>query len=101
MTTAEIHYTEGGPRLTDHYDTDFCKWGLMAAKTLGAGYRSFTGWNLMLDVEGVLVENHDGKKIALIVNPADTGTQAQIEIGGVLWYLELLADSVSTIIIEG
>jgi O-glycosyl hydrolase len=48
----ELHYTEGGPRLTDHYDTDFCKWGLMAAKTLGAGYRSFTGWNLMLDELG-------------------------------------------------
>lgn len=165
----ELHYTEGGPRLTDHYDTDYCKWALMAVKTISAGYRSFTGWNLMLDelgspnvgpfigicgglvtrdsrtgelsysgqykafshiapyisekskiyplkatlehqltafpktklnIEGILVENPDGRKIALIVNPGDTGIQAQVEIGGVLWYLELLSDSVSTLIIE-
>ena len=21
-----LHFTEGGPRFTDHYDTDWCKW---------------------------------------------------------------------------
>lgn len=47
-----LHFTEGGPRLYDHYDTDWCKWGMMMAKVLGCGYRSFNGWNLMLDETG-------------------------------------------------
>lgn len=48
----KLHFTEGGPRLTDHYDTDWCKWALMVIKVLICGYSSFTGWNLMLDEAG-------------------------------------------------
>lgn len=48
----KLHFTEGGPRLFDHYDTDWCKWGIMLAKTLNCGFSSFTGWNLMLDEKG-------------------------------------------------
>lgn len=167
----DLHFTEGGPRLTDHYDTDWCKWGLMMIKALKAGYRSFTGWNLMLDetggpnvgpylgvcgglitrdsrdgalsysgqykafshivpyitpesriypilstdiyhlrihqypkcsreIEGVLIDNRDGKKIAVIVNPNGHGCQAQMEIDGKLWYIELHADSICTIMVE-
>lgn len=48
----ELHFTEGGPRLYDHYDTDWCKWSIMMSKTLNNGYSSFTGWNLMLDESG-------------------------------------------------
>lgn len=48
----EMHFTEGGPRLTDHYDTDWCKWGTIISRLMKAGYRSFTGWNLMLDERG-------------------------------------------------
>ena len=166
-----LHFTEGGPRLTDHYDSDFCKWGLMAVKALKCGYTSFTGWNLMLDelggpnvgpfigicggfvtrdsasgeltysgqykafshisryitaeskihplhlgesfnqricaypehtreIEGVFIENPDGKSIAVIVNPNDRGVQAQLEACGELLYVELYADSISTVIIE-
>lgn len=47
-----LHFTEGGPRLTDNYDTDFSKWVLMAVKALSCGYKSFTGWNLLLDEMG-------------------------------------------------
>ena len=47
-----LHFTEGGPRLYDHYDNDWCKWGLMISKAMRCGYRSFTGWNLMLDENG-------------------------------------------------
>lgn len=47
-----FHLTEGGPRLYDHYDTDWCKWGLMIVKSLKMRYSSFTGWNLMLDETG-------------------------------------------------
>ncbi len=47
-----MHFTEGGPRLYDNYSTDFCKWGIMISKVLNFGYKSFTGWNLMLDEFG-------------------------------------------------
>lgn len=43
------HFTEGGPRLYDRYDTDWCKWGVIAANSLSHGCKSFTGWNLLLD----------------------------------------------------
>jgi len=48
----EMHFTEGGPRLYDHYDNDWCKWGIMIAKAMRCGYQSLTGWNLMLDETG-------------------------------------------------
>ncbi len=48
----ELHFTEGGPRLYDHYDTDWCKWGIMISKAMRCGYQSLTGWNLMLDENG-------------------------------------------------
>ncbi len=48
----QLHFTEGGPRLYDNYDTDWCKWTLMMIKALCNGYSSFTGWNLMLDESG-------------------------------------------------
>ncbi len=47
-----LHFTEGGPRLDNNYDTDWAKWGLMMIKSLKAGYSSFIGWNLMLDETG-------------------------------------------------
>ena len=47
-----MHFTEGGPRLYDHYATDWCKWGIMMAKALNHGFLSFTGWNLLLDETG-------------------------------------------------
>ena len=52
------------------------------------------------DIEGVLIDNRDGKKVAILVNPNDHGCQAQIEVDGKLWYIELYADSVFTIEIE-
>ena len=48
----------------------------------------------------ILIDNQDGKKIAVIVNPNGKGCQTQIEIDGKLWYMELFADSISTIEIE-
>lgn len=167
----ELHFTEGGPRLTDRYDTDWCKWGTVIIQALKAGYRSFTGWNLMLDecggpnvgpflgicaglvtrdsrdgslsfsgqykafshiapyltpetkiyplsgsgksgwmignfpkfthgAEGILLDSQKGKKIALLVNPNESGMQAQLEIDGVLWYLELTPESINTVVIE-
>lgn len=168
----ELHFTEGGPRLNDHYDTDWCKWGIIICKALSTGYRSFTGWNLMLDecggpnigpflrtcgglvtrdsrsgelsysgqykafshiapyitpnskifpirqaaydgwqvskfpkytyaVEGILIDNGDGKKVAILINPNSSGLQTQLQLDGTSWYLELLADSISTLILEG
>ena len=48
----KFQYTEGGPRLYDHYNDDWCKWASMICKALTRGFESFTGWNLMLDEEG-------------------------------------------------
>ena len=48
----KLHFTEGGPRLYDNYDTDWCKWGMMITKALTHGYSSFTGWNLILNELG-------------------------------------------------
>jgi O-glycosyl hydrolase len=166
----ELHFTEGGPRLTENYATDWCKWGLMIVKCLKVGYQSFTGWNVILNelggpnvgphigicggfvtldnrtfelsysgqykayahvapyvtsaskiraitvdescdlrmsrfpkhsmkIEGALIENPDGKRIAVLVNPNSNGVQTQLEIGGELYYLELLPDSLSTVIV--
>lgn len=47
-----FQFTEGGPRLKDCFDTDWCKWGTMMAKALNHGCETFTGWNLALDEEG-------------------------------------------------
>lgn len=47
-----LHFTEGGPRLYDHYDSDWCKWAIMISKAITCGYSSFTGWNLLLDERG-------------------------------------------------
>ena len=46
------NFTEGGPRLYDNYDSDWCKWSLMMSKALNMGCDSFTGWNLLLDENG-------------------------------------------------
>ena len=43
------HFTEGGPRLYENYDTDWCKWGVTICHALNHGAKSFTGWNLLLD----------------------------------------------------
>jgi glucosylceramidase len=165
----ELHFTEGGPRLYDHYDSDWCKWSIMIARALRCGYRSFTGWNLLLNetggpnigpffcgglvtanrvtggleysgqykafshiapyltesckvyalneeeehagglfgypnslkkkIEGVAIV--DGERlVAVLINPNDDKEQAQISWKGERWYVELLGDSVSTLIIE-
>ena len=51
-------------------------------------------------IEGVLIDNRDGKKIVVIINPNSHGCQTQMKIDGKLWYMELYADSISTIEIE-
>ena len=164
-----LHFTEGGPRLLDNYDCDWCKWGIMIAKALNCGYKSFTGWNLMLNetggpnigpfwcgglvtrntetgdltysgqykafrhiakyikphsklypvsvdetygteifaypkyakpIEGVFVDNGDGKNILLFINPNSEKKQTQMYLNNIWWYIELMPDSISTIIIE-
>ena len=47
-----FHFNEGGPRLYDNYATDHCKWGMIMARNLNYGCKSFTGWNLLLDESG-------------------------------------------------
>ena len=168
----KLHFTEGGPRLTDNYDVDWCKWGLQIARAIKVGYLSFTGWNLLLDelggpnigpfigicgglvtrhnetgelsysgqykalshiapyitkdaelhyvtndektfgqfvsgypsyehkIEGFTIDKHDGKAVAVLINPNNKGIQTQLELNGALWYVELQANSISTVIVE-
>ena len=165
----KLQFTEGGPRLTDHYATDWCKWGIMIAEALSCGYNSFTGWNLMLNEMGgpnigpfpcgglvtrnsitgelsfsgqykafehiapyitpesdvypltvgeyfgqpihqypkrkeapvgFVIDNHDGKKVAIVINPNSERYQTQLVIDGVYWYAELMPESICTFIIE-
>lgn len=163
----EMHFTEGGPRLYDHYDCDWCKWGLMISKAIRCGYQSFTGWNLMLDenggpnigpylcgglvtknsltgalsysgqlkamahiapyitpesviyplntdevahdpmfrypkhremMDGFVIENGD-KRVCFMVNGDSEKKQVRVHIGGTWYYVELLPDSISTIVV--
>ena len=165
----KLQFTEGGPRLKENYDTDWCKWGIMISEALAGGYNSFTGWNLMLNemggpnigpfwcgglvtrntvtgelsysgqykafthiapyinarseirplttgkyfgqpihqypkrvdaAQGFVVDNKDGKKIAVVINPNGEKLQSQLLIDGTYWYAELMPESISTIIIE-
>ena len=164
----KMHFTEGGPRLYDHYDSDFCKWGIMISKVLSEGFSSFTGWNLMLDETGgpnigpffcgglvtknsqtgeitysgqyralahvapflqpgacikevaisgneqglfkypnsqkplyaALIENPDGTRTYLLVNPDTEKKQAQLFEDGAWRYVELLPESISTVRVE-
>ncbi len=166
----ELHFTEGGPRLYDNYATNWCKWGTMIQKALSHGYRSFTGWNLMLnemggpnvgpffcgglvtrdstdgalsysgqykafshiapyvtphsvitpvsvdegfgddmfdyprqkrETLGLAVDNGDGKAVLMLCNPdPEKKRQIQFFAKKALWYAELPADSISTVVIE-
>jgi glucosylceramidase len=48
----QLHFTEAGPRLYDNYSTDERKWATMISRALKCGYKSFTGWNLVLNEDG-------------------------------------------------
>jgi len=163
----ELHFTEGGPRLYDHYDNDWCKWGIMMAKAMRCGYRSFTGWNLLLDetggpnigpyfcgglatknsltgeltysgqskamahiapyvtpeseiyplitdevtctpmfkypksialMEGFLIRNKD-QAVCVMINPDSDKKQVCLSVDDKTWYVELLPDTISTVIL--
>ncbi|MGN0179235.1 MAG: hypothetical protein ACI4DY_07320 [Monoglobaceae bacterium] len=162
----ELHFTEGGPRLYDNYADDWCKWGMMVSKALSCGYKSFTGWNLLLDengapnigpffcgglatinsisgelifsgqykafrhiasymdsnskiypltsdkkraifnypnddmpAEGFMIDNGDDKPIFVLVNPVKGKKQVQLSAKGKMWYIELVPESISTVVI--
>lgn len=163
-----LHFTEGGPRLYDHYDNDWCKWGIMISKAMNCGYKSFTGWNLMLnecggpnigpffcgglvtrnrvtnelaysgqykafrhiaphvtpeseihpvstpyygaamfqyphpqlEVNGFLIDNKENGKVLILINPNNGKKQVQIKVDGIMWYIELLPETISTIMFQ-
>jgi hypothetical protein len=51
-------------------------------------------------IEGILIDNQDGNKTIVLVNPNENGCQAQIKINEKFWYVELYADSICTITLE-
>ncbi len=164
----KLHFTEGGPRLFEHYGDDWCKWTGMMAKTMTNHFSSFTGWNLLLDENGnpnigphpcgglvtrnsrdgslsysgqfksfthtarfmqkgakilgfelrepkhcyskyyggnsdivmSVFENPDGTRVYVFVNGDTERKQVQIEENGQLYYVPLLPDSVSTVVVD-
>ncbi len=167
----KLHFTEGGPRLTENYSDDWCKWGTIVSEAIKTGYRSFTGWNLILDemggpcigpfmgtcgglvtrdsrtgelrysgqyqafshiapyvtpksdlypvyagdtfglsvaqypkierqTEGFVIDNHDGKIVAVLINQNDKHKTVQIDLCGKLWYFDMQGNSISTVIVE-
>ncbi len=53
-----------------------------------------------MDIEGFAIDNNDGKTILVLVNPNTEKCQVQAYINNTWWYIELLPESISTIIIE-
>lgn len=49
----ELHWTEGGPDLGPTYASDWCKWGQVFTEAMRNWCRSVTGWNLLLDENGM------------------------------------------------
>ena len=163
-----MHFTECSPFLDDHYGDDWCRWALLASKTLNHGYGSFTGWNLVLDevggpnygyffsgglvtrnsqtgvlscsgqyrafqhmakfinrdckiyapdishnvaglatypiafapLQATMIENGDGTRVYLLINPDSKKKQVQFEVDGTYYYVEALPDTVSTVVVE-
>ena len=164
----KFQFTEGGPRLRDHYATDWCKWTTMMAKALNHWHESFTGWNLMLDEEGrpnighcycgglvtrdsvtgelsysgqykafaqvsrfirkgakiyattmandgmnvssyydnqypvaaLWAENPDGTNVLVLANANKAKRQVKFDFAGEHWYVDVMQDSVNTIVFE-
>lgn len=160
------NFTEGGPRLFDHYDTDWVKWSLIMARSLSHGCESFLGWNLLLDEDGgpnigpfgcgglatlnsqsselsysgqyhafkhfskfikrgakiysaklsedftwltsfpkthtpidvVVADNPDESRVVVLVNSNDTKHQTQYFYDNKWWYIELMPQSVTTVV---
>ena len=65
-----------------------------------SGETMFDYPNTLKKISGFMVDNHDGKKTLILINPNDTKVQTQFDIGGRLWYAELPPDSISTLIID-
>jgi O-glycosyl hydrolase len=70
---------------------------LLLTDTFNLRIASYPNYNR--EIEGVIIDNGN-RKVAVIVNPNDNGIQAQLELSGKLWYIELHGDSISTVIIE-
>lgn len=52
------------------------------------------------EVIGTAVKNPDGKLVLLLANPNGSKVQTEVTAGGSNWYIELLPNSVSTVVFE-
>ena len=47
-----------------------------------------------------MIENSDGTRIYLLVNPDKKKKQVQFELDGTYYYVEMFPDTVSTVVVE-
>jgi hypothetical protein len=52
------------------------------------------------EIQGALIDRKDGTKVAVLVNPNPRSLQTQLLLDGQSWYIDLPADSISTVILE-
>ena len=47
-----------------------------------------------------MIENSDGTRVYLLVNPDAEKKQVQFEMDGTYYYVEMLPDTISTVVVE-
>lgn len=52
------------------------------------------------EIEGFCIDNKNGKLVFVLINPNAEKSQTQLCVNGTYWYIELIPDSISTIIID-
>ncbi|MBE6690850.1 MAG: hypothetical protein E7590_06155 [Ruminococcaceae bacterium] len=53
-----------------------------------------------LPLQATMIENSDGTRIYLLVNPDKKKKQVQFEVDGTYYYVEMFPDTVSTVVVE-
>ena len=56
--------------------------------------------NMNIPIEAVAADNPDGTHVMVLVNPSERKGQVQYFYGEKCWYIELMPNSVSTVVFE-
>ena len=53
-----------------------------------------------IDSEGVMIDNGDNGRVVVLVNPNSRDIQSQFAVNGELFYLDIPAESINTVVFE-